>query len=107
MLQFLCKAVLVTISFCIYVLLGDGNKYYRQRNFRIQTRQNVTGYKLYFNFYKVFIVLINLITLSASAESGGMVAGARCEVTVPGQMKRRGTVRYSGTVHFQPGWSVF
>jgi hypothetical protein len=40
------------------------------------------------------------------AESGGMVEGARCEVTVPGQMKRRGTIRFSGTVHFQPGWSV-
>lgn len=40
------------------------------------------------------------------AESGGMVAGVRCEVTVPGQMKRRGTIRYAGTVHFQPGWWI-
>jgi len=33
----------------------------------------------------------------------GMVAGARCEVTVAGAGKRRGTVQFAGKVHFQPG----
>ena len=37
------------------------------------------------------------------AVDGGMVEGARCEVAVPGQLHRRGTVRHSGDVHFQPG----
>lgn len=40
------------------------------------------------------------------AEEGGMVDGARCEVTVVGAGKRRGTIRFSGKVHFQPGWWV-
>merc|ERR1719495_603105 len=40
------------------------------------------------------------------AEEGGMVDGARCEVTVAGAGKRRGTIRFSGKVHFQPGWWV-
>merc|ERR1711936_1272250 len=37
---------------------------------------------------------------------GGMVEGARCEVSVAGQLKKRGTIRFSGNVHFQPGWWV-
>ena len=40
------------------------------------------------------------------AVDGGMVDGARCEVAVPGQLHRRGTIRFSGNVHFQPGWWV-
>merc|ERR1712179_67651 len=28
------------------------------------------------------------------------------EVAVPGQLHRRGTIRFSGNVHFQPGWWV-
>jgi len=40
------------------------------------------------------------------AEDGGMVEGARCEVAVPGQLHRRATIRFSGNVHFQPGWWV-
>jgi len=40
------------------------------------------------------------------AVDGGMVDGARCEVAVPGQLHRRGTIRFSGKVHFQPGWWV-
>merc|ERR1711892_1553687 len=40
------------------------------------------------------------------AVDGGMVEGARCEVAVPGQLHRRGTIRFSGNVHFQPGWWV-
>ncbi len=36
----------------------------------------------------------------------GMVDGARCEVSVMGQMTRRATVRFAGQVHFQSGWWV-
>lgn len=41
-----------------------------------------------------------------TAVEGGMVEGARCEVTVAGQLNKRGTIRFSGNVHFQPGWWV-
>ena len=34
---------------------------------------------------------------------GGMEEGARCEISVLGQMTRRGTIRFAGSVHFQPG----
>jgi len=36
-------------------------------------------------------------------EEKGIVGGARVEVTVQGAAKRRGTVRFVGEVHFQPG----
>ena len=32
-----------------------------------------------------------------------MKEGDRCQVTVPGNMSRRGTVRFVGKVHFKPG----
>ena len=34
---------------------------------------------------------------------GGMEVGARCEISVLGQLNRRGTIRFVGNVHFQPG----
>jgi len=40
------------------------------------------------------------------AVDSGMVEGARCEVSVPGQLAKRGTIKFSGKVHFQPGWWV-
>lgn len=36
-------------------------------------------------------------------EGKGIVGGARAEVTVLGAAKRRGTIRFVGEVHFQPG----
>lgn len=36
----------------------------------------------------------------------GIVDGARCQVTVAGSSKRRGTIKFVGNVHFQPGWWV-
>merc|ERR1719219_2905377 len=36
-------------------------------------------------------------------EERGIVEGARAEITVQGSGKRRGTVRFVGPVHFQPG----
>ncbi|XP_023325807.1 tubulin-folding cofactor B [Eurytemora carolleeae] len=39
-------------------------------------------------------------------ESGGLVVDARCEVRVPGQLPKRGAIRFVGKVHFQPGWWV-
>ena len=36
-------------------------------------------------------------------EEGGMEVGARCEITILGQLNRRGTIRFVGNVHFQPG----
>ena len=36
----------------------------------------------------------------------GMVEGARCEISVMGQLPKRGTIRFAGKVHFQPGWWV-
>eukprot|EP00088_Acartia_fossae_P069147 TRINITY_DN8946_c0_g1_i5.p1 TRINITY_DN8946_c0_g1~~TRINITY_DN8946_c0_g1_i5.p1 ORF type:complete len:250 (-),score=59.86 TRINITY_DN8946_c0_g1_i5:255-1004(-) len=38
--------------------------------------------------------------------SKGIAEGARCQVSVAGQMERRGTVRYVGKPDFQPGWWV-
>ena len=35
--------------------------------------------------------------------AGKMKEGDRCQVTVPGNMSRRGTVRFVGKVHFKPG----
>jgi len=42
----------------------------------------------------------NMISTKAIA------AGSRCQVSVQGQMERRGTVRYVGKPDFQPGWWV-
>jgi len=39
-------------------------------------------------------------------DDNGIVEGARCEISVVGQLPRRGTVRFAGKVHFQPGWWV-
>jgi len=39
-------------------------------------------------------------------DDGGIVEGARCQVTVPGSSKRKGTIKFVGNVHFQPGWWV-
>merc|ERR1712198_729345 len=36
-------------------------------------------------------------------EERGIVDGARAEITIQGSGKRRGTVRFVGPVHFQPG----
>ena len=36
----------------------------------------------------------------------GIIDGARCEITIQGQLPKRGTVRFVGKVHFQPGWWV-
>lgn len=30
----------------------------------------------------------------------------RCEVSVPGQAKRRGTIKFIGTTSFKPGWWI-
>ena len=35
--------------------------------------------------------------------AGRMEVGARCEISVLGQLSRRGTIRFAGPVHFQPG----
>jgi len=40
------------------------------------------------------------------ATEQGMEVGARCEVTVTGAGKRRGTIQFVGNVHFQPGWWI-
>merc|ERR1719195_1614747 len=36
-------------------------------------------------------------------EEKGIVEGARAEIVIQGSGKRRGTVRFVGQVHFQPG----
>jgi len=37
---------------------------------------------------------------------GGIKVDARCQVAVPNQLKKRGTIKYVGKVGFQPGWWV-
>jgi len=39
-------------------------------------------------------------------ESKGLKVDARCQVSVPGQLPKRGCIRFVGKVHFQPGWWV-
>jgi len=41
-----------------------------------------------------------------SIESRSLKVDSRCEVTIPGQLKRRGVIRFVGKVEFQPGWWV-
>ena len=36
-------------------------------------------------------------------DNNGMVVDARCEISVAGQLAKRGTIRFVGKVHFQPG----
>lgn len=39
-------------------------------------------------------------------ETCGLVVDARCQVSVPGQLQRRGTIKYVGKTEFQPGWWI-
>jgi len=38
--------------------------------------------------------------------SASLIVDARCQVSVPGQLQRRGTIRYVGKTEFQPGWWI-
>jgi len=39
-------------------------------------------------------------------ETCGLTVDARCQVSVPGQLQRRGTIKYVGKTEFQPGWWI-